>query len=136
MTINVATSQNQSDPYISEPPDISYIEGATGNYIEWYVSFDTPLHYSIQRNNTIVRVPSGDLGSNSGNITICVDGLSPGIWHYVLIVDDYEDNVETDHVVVTVHPSIVPILLNPLILPVFLTISIIMVFSVWWQKKS
>jgi hypothetical protein len=128
------TNQNQTIPYISEPDDLFYTEGVTGNYIEWYVSFDTPLHYSIQRNNTALNMGGGDLGSNSGNITICVDGLSVGTWYYLLIVDDYGENVATDLVIVTVNPSVPPILL--LVLSVILLISAILVLSVWRIKKS
>jgi hypothetical protein len=85
---------------ISEPDDITYTEGETGNVIEWLVSFSSPLHYSIHRNNTVVM--SEDLGGNSGNITVSVDGLSPAVYFFVVIVDDFGDNVETDLVVVTV----------------------------------
>ncbi len=141
-TISGITSQNQTVPYISEPDDLFYTEGSTGNYIEWNVSFDTPLHYSIQRNNTVLNTGGGDLGSNSGNITICVDGLSVGTWYYVLIVDDYGENVDTDLVIVTVYPSILPILPSELsvvlLISVFvvLSISAILVLYVWQKKKS
>jgi hypothetical protein len=134
LTMSGITYQNQTIPSISEPDDIFYTEGATGNYIEWYVSFDTTLHYSIQRNNSVLQLPSGDLGSNSGNITICVDGLSVGTWYYLLIVDDYGDNVTTDLVIVTVTPSVLPI--SPFVLFIVLLISGILVIAVWRIKKS
>jgi len=134
--MNGITNQNQTIIYVSEPDDIFYTEGTTDNYIEWYVSSDVPLHYSIQRNNSVFHMPNNDLGGNSGNITICVDGLSVGTWHYVLIVDDYEDNTETDHVIVTVYHSSIPIMQNPLILSVLLLISVIIVLSVWRENKN
>ena len=129
------TTRNQTTISISEPDDIFYTEGTTGNYIEWYVSFDVPLHYSIQRNNTVLHLPSGDLGGNSGNITICVDGLSVGTWYFVLIVDDYEDIVETDYVIVTVYASTYSIIQNPLTLPVSLLILLIIALFVWHERK-
>jgi hypothetical protein len=129
------TNRNQTTISISEPDDIFYTEGTTGNYIEWYVSFDVPLHYSIQRNNTVLHLPSGDLGGNSGNITICVDGLSVGTWYFVLIVDDYEDIVETDYVIVTVYASTYSIIQNPLTLPVSLLILLIIALFVWHERK-
>ncbi len=103
-------AQSQTSPSVSTPDDISYTEGATGNYIEWYVSFDFPLHYSIQRNNSVLGLGCGDLGGNSGNITICVDGLSVGTWNYLLFVDDYGDNLTMDWVIVTVTPATFPTL--------------------------
>jgi hypothetical protein len=126
-------NQNQTTIYISEPDDIIYTEGATGNYIVWNVSFNVTLHYSIQRNYTILNVGSGDLGSNSGNITICVDGLPVGIWYYLLIVDDYGENVASDLVIVTVNQPDSSILF--FILSIALLISAILVFSAWRMRK-
>ncbi|MHA2085065.1 MAG: hypothetical protein ACXAEB_13675 [Candidatus Thorarchaeota archaeon] len=134
LTISGITNQNQALPSISEPDDISYIEGATGNYIEWYVSFDSPLHYSIHRNNTVLNLGSGDLGGSSGNITISVDGRPVGTWYYLLMVDDYADNVALDLVIVTVNPSSFPFLVS--VLSVVALISVILVLSVWRIKKS
>ena len=130
------TCQNQPTISISEPDDIAYAEGTTGHYIEWHVSFDTPLHYSMQRNNSVSQMPSGDLGGTSGNITINVDGLSVGTWNYLLIVDDYGDNIETDLVVVTVYPSVIPILQNPLFIPVILLISVILAVFAWHKMRN
>ncbi|MHA2396489.1 MAG: hypothetical protein ACXAC0_07285 [Candidatus Thorarchaeota archaeon] len=90
----------QTLPSISEPDDITYAEGETGNVIEWWVSYSTPLHYSIHRNNTVVR--SENLGGTSGNITVSVDGLSMAVYFFVVIVDDFGNNVSTDLVIVTV----------------------------------
>jgi hypothetical protein len=134
--MNGITYQNQTTIYISNPDNISYAEGTTGHYIEWYVSFDAPLHYSIQRNNSAFQMPSGDLESNSGNITISVDGLSVGTWNYLLIVDDYGNTIETDLVVVTVYPSSIPILKNPLFLPVILLVSIIVAIFAWNEMRT
>jgi hypothetical protein len=130
------TYQNQTTIYINEPEDISYAEGTTGHYIEWYVSFVAPLHYSIQRNNSVFQMPSGDLGGTSGNITINVDGLSIGTWNYLLIVDDYGNMIETDLVVVTVYPSSIPILQNPSFIPVVLLISVIIALFVWHKVRN
>jgi hypothetical protein len=90
----------QTLPSINEPDDITYAEGEIGNVIEWLVSHSSPLHYSIHRNNTVVR--SEDLGGNSGSITVSVDGLSMAVYFFVVIVDDFGDNVSTDLVIVTV----------------------------------
>ncbi|MFW9913588.1 MAG: hypothetical protein ACFFEU_14010 [Candidatus Thorarchaeota archaeon] len=90
----------QSLPSISEPDDITYVEGDAGNVIEWWVSFSSPLHYSIHRNDSVLR--SESLGGSSGNITISIDGLSAAVYFYIVIVDDFSDNVSTDSVVVTV----------------------------------
>ncbi|MHA2207101.1 MAG: hypothetical protein ACXADL_14710 [Candidatus Thorarchaeota archaeon] len=134
LTISGITNQNQATPSISEPDDISYIEGATGNYIEWYVSFNSPLHYSVHRNNTVLNLGSGDLGGSSGNITISVDGLSAGTWNYLLMVDDYGENVAVDLVIVTVNPSSFPITVS--VLSLVALISVILVLSVWRIKES
>lgn len=132
--ISRTINQNQTLPLISEPDDISYIEGSTGNYIDWYVSFDRPLHYSVQKNNTVLDLGGGNLGSTSGNITICVDGLSVGNWHYLLIVDDYGDNVAMDLVIVKVNPSGVPFMVS--ILSVIIIISVLLVLLIWQTKMS
>ncbi len=99
-TSNVAGLQTL--PSISEPDDITYIEGETGNMIEWLVSHSSNLHYSIQRNNTVLNTGGGDLGGTSGNITVSVDGLSMAVYIFVVFVDDFGDNVATDGVYVTV----------------------------------
>jgi len=90
----------QSLPTISEPDDVTYAEGETGNEIEWWVSYNSSLHYSIHRNGTVLRNEA--LGGTSGNITVSVDGLSMAVYFYLVIVDDFGDNVETDSVKATV----------------------------------
>jgi hypothetical protein len=134
LTFSGIANQSQAIPSISEPDDISYIEGATGNYIEWYVSFNSPLHYSVQRNNTVLNLGSGDLGGSSGNITISVDGLSVGTWNYLLIVDDYGENVAMDLVIVTVNPSSFPFTVS--VLSLVTLISVILVLAIWRIRKS
>jgi len=89
-------------PTISEPVDVTYTEGETGNLIEWWVSYNSSLHYSIHRNGTVLR--SEELGGTSGNITVSVDGLSAAVYFFIVIVDDFGDNVETDSVSVNVLP--------------------------------
>jgi hypothetical protein len=86
-------------PTIDHPANIDYDEGETGNAIIW-----TPndLH---PKNFTIYKVGvTEDSGTWDGSaITIDIDGLSPGVYNYTIVVFDLGDNSVTDTVIVTVN---------------------------------
>ena len=89
-------------PSIDHPSDISYIEGETGNSIEWTAVDSNAATYTITRNGA--QVYSGSW--ISGNpISINVDGLSTGSYTYAIVVSDQEGLTATDSVTVTVSES-------------------------------
>ncbi|MHA1909753.1 MAG: ABC transporter substrate-binding protein [Candidatus Thorarchaeota archaeon] len=62
------------------PSDITYIEGETGNTIEWHLDVNETVEYSIWRNGTQIREGHW----TSGPITVSVDGLIQGVYEYLL----------------------------------------------------
>jgi hypothetical protein len=80
----------------NSPPDISYIEGATGNQIVWtYSDHPTPnLSYVVRMDGT--RVQAGS--SENYTIIVPVDGLSVGEYTFEITIE----GVRTDSVIVRV----------------------------------
>lgn len=85
-------------PEISSPPDMTYIAGETGNYINWTCYDLNPASYNITRNGTYMA--SGPWDGSSRNIS--VDGLPPGSYLYELTLADLPENVVNDMVFVNV----------------------------------
>jgi len=98
-----------SPPVISNPLDIDYEQGATGNIIVWSPSDARPNSYSITRNGVVVK--SGIW--TGADVSIAVDGLSPDLYNYQITVYDKAGNSATDTVIVIVNPSIVPLINSP-----------------------
>lgn len=90
-----------NSPTIDHPADITYTQRQTGNSIRWQPSDDDPDSYEILQNGT--RVASGSW--EGGAIEYNIDGLSPGIYNFTLIVQDKAGNTAADSVLVTVKPS-------------------------------
>ncbi len=90
-----------TSPTINHPTDISYTEGETGNSITWIPSDDHPANYSLYLNGSLEK--SDDW--TDGNIIYDIDGLSPGIYNYTLVVFDESGNSNSDTVIVTVNPT-------------------------------
>ncbi|MBY9005435.1 MAG: glycoside hydrolase family 9 protein [Candidatus Lokiarchaeota archaeon] len=72
-------------PLISEPADIFYIEGDTGNIIIWIPTDNNPTSYSIYQDD--VEIETGSWISNN-LISINVDGLIEGTYTYNIILFD------------------------------------------------
>ncbi len=94
------TEEEPVAPIIITPPaDITYTLGDTGNSLIWTATDDNPDTYTISRNGG--QVDSGTWTSGLP-ITISVDGLSAGIYTYVIIVEDEDALTATDSATVTV----------------------------------
>ncbi|MFX1484358.1 MAG: NosD domain-containing protein [Promethearchaeota archaeon] len=88
-------------PTIDSPNDISYIHGATGNFIEWIASDDNPARYEIYRNATLDFSDTWD----GSPVSFSVDGLEIGVYNYTIVVFDTCDQTAYNTVFVTVQPS-------------------------------
>jgi predicted GH43/DUF377 family glycosyl hydrolase/biotin operon repressor len=91
-------------PTVSSPPDINYIEDATGHWINWSCSDKNPVSYNITRNGTVLI--SGSWNGSSTNYS--VDGLAVGSYLYELTLVDLPGNVVKDDVYVNVTSHPVP----------------------------
>ncbi|TFF94947.1 hypothetical protein EU546_04240, partial [Candidatus Thorarchaeota archaeon] len=102
--VNVtAAPTDEEPPLIDSPPDIEYEEEMTGYSIEWNPADANPESYDILRNGTTL-----ESGSWSGaSISVLVDGLSPALYNYTLVVHDTYGNWAQDFVWVDVTPKFV-----------------------------
>jgi hypothetical protein len=100
---------------LNQPSDFEYIEGQVGFNITWYASDDYPNNYEILvKHNPLPPTPPtleapfptkiGLWNDSSEAINIVVDGLSPGVHIYILVVYDVRGNAVSDTVTVTVRP--------------------------------
>ncbi|KXH75882.1 MAG: hypothetical protein AM326_08380 [Candidatus Thorarchaeota archaeon SMTZ-45] len=100
--------QDGTAPTIDHPADFDYNEGETGNAIIWTPNDSHPKNFTIYKNGVIE-----DSGTWDGSaITIDVDGLSPGVYNYTIVVVDHGENSVTDTVIVTVN-EVVPTTTTP-----------------------
>ncbi|MEM4735625.1 MAG: NosD domain-containing protein [Candidatus Thorarchaeota archaeon] len=92
-------------PVIDSPEDVQYLQGTTGHLIVWTVWDYHPSRYEVYRNGSLVD--SGDW--DGSQIAVSIDGLTPGIYEYTIIVYDAYGNWVSDTVFVTVlasgHPT-------------------------------
>ncbi len=97
-TILVQVIDDDVDPTIDSPDDLTYMHGSTGNTVVWTPDDDYPAWYQIERNNSVVAS-----GPWSGSrIVYSVDHLEPGETYFVLTVYDRSANSVSDRVDVTV----------------------------------
>ena len=90
-------------PTISNPFDIVYTEGQTGNMISWTAEDLYPSNYEIYVNDSLIK--EGFWNSSIEHITINADGLSPATYEFRIRVSDTSGNTVTDIVIVVVQPE-------------------------------
>jgi hypothetical protein len=74
------------NPSISQPPDLEYQEGETGNTITWLVMNASETTYEVWRRPNSTLIKKGSLSNQPTNITVSVDGLPIGMHTYILTV--------------------------------------------------
>lgn len=79
--------------------DITYEENSIGNEINWSVSDLKPDGFYLYINETLNET---GLWINSEQIAFNIDGLSPGIYNYTIVVFDTSGNYASDEVIITV----------------------------------
>ncbi|MDH5646813.1 MAG: BspA family leucine-rich repeat surface protein, partial [Candidatus Heimdallarchaeota archaeon] len=110
-TINDGGLKELISPDLTSPDDFSYIFDSTGNEIVWSVGDRNPGTYTITRNGTLLVTSNVWV---NGTLTLNVDGLSVGIYEFIISVLDIDGNEALDVVVITVYESISPIVDSPL----------------------
>ncbi|MGY5876424.1 MAG: right-handed parallel beta-helix repeat-containing protein [Candidatus Thorarchaeota archaeon] len=96
-------------PTFDNPPDIFYEGGTFNNQIVWNPSDTHPLLYRVLCNNKFISSSNW----NGSDITIDIDGHSPGVYTYTLSVYDTCYNTMMDSVRVTVTDTTSPIIDSP-----------------------
>ncbi len=121
-------------PQISQPDDIEYIMGETGNNLTWIIEDANPRRYSVYADDTLIG--SGNWGATVASIELNLDELPIGVYTYNITVEDLAGNIASDIVIVTVHPDFITAYL-PIILSVLGSIGLIgMGFYFYKQRKS
>jgi hypothetical protein len=94
-----------TSPTINSPVDIEFTEGATGFEILWIPYDATPTSYEIFLDEVSMR--SGQWNSTSETILVSLDGLTPGLYNYTVIVFDEMGFFNVDTVWVTVNEVVI-----------------------------
>jgi parallel beta-helix repeat protein len=102
-SVQIVNIYDGTPPIISQPSNVTYEHGVTGQNITWVAWDNYPSNYSIFREG--VLVDSGNWTSG-GNILVSVDGLSPGTYKYVIIVQDESSWINSTTVYVNVTQSL------------------------------
>ena len=95
----VSPIQDTSIPILSSPEDKEYEEGSIGQSILWYVGDNDPGMYSVTMDGNIYS----ELAKwDNGFISTSINGLTAGIYVFIISISDINGNVIFDSVVVTV----------------------------------
>ena len=87
-------------PVVVSATGATYVAGTTGHMIYWNLYDDNPLLYMLYLDNLL-----NDTGTWDGDdITVNVDGHSPGNYNYTLYLIDYSGNFVVSTVFVNVFP--------------------------------
>ncbi|MFX0086127.1 MAG: hypothetical protein ACFFAU_10645, partial [Candidatus Hodarchaeota archaeon] len=97
-------------PTLTNPVDITYEEGVTGNIISWIAADSDPGTYVVYKNGTLNQTGYWTSGSP---ITIKVDGLPVGSYNYTIVFKDLDNNSVINTVYVNVIDTIAPSLTSP-----------------------
>jgi parallel beta-helix repeat protein len=117
-------------PVVSHPRDQEYEEGATGQFILWMISEPEPHSYQILKNGAVIE--SGEW--NELIFSIPIDGLSPGVYNFTIVVTDEDGNSAYDIVIVRVRPSILAARISVVI--VWLLVAVISIVSILVKKRK
>ncbi|MHA2279113.1 MAG: beta strand repeat-containing protein, partial [Candidatus Kariarchaeaceae archaeon] len=90
---------------VSSLADTQYLEGTTGNTLDWTGVDDQPNNYTIFQNGSQVDTSSWLSGVP---ISYNMDGLSQGVYNFTIIIYDDSMNSVSDIVIVTVIDSTNP----------------------------
>lgn len=90
-------------PTVDHPPDISYVHGTSDHFIEWHPYDYEPQNYSILRNGSEIK--AGLWNHSSEVISVCIDGLIPGVHNFTLVVYNIYEKWASDYVIVSVSPG-------------------------------
>jgi hypothetical protein len=90
-------------PVVSQPSNVTYEHGQTGNILTWVATDNYPATYSIYREGSFIN---GGNWNSGENINISVDGLSPGVYEFVIFVQDTSFWMNSTSVYVIVTPDV------------------------------
>ncbi|MEE9411294.1 MAG: hypothetical protein V3V41_10235, partial [Candidatus Heimdallarchaeota archaeon] len=119
------------NPEVFDLSDFAYNEGTTGNTISWAATDMNPWMYTIY-NNTIL-LETGYWTSDT-NITINIDGLSPGTYDYRIVITDARGNIVEDTLTVTVNVAVTE--MNPMLYLIFAPLSIFVTYVIIRKRKN
>ncbi|MFW9847326.1 MAG: right-handed parallel beta-helix repeat-containing protein, partial [Candidatus Thorarchaeota archaeon] len=97
-TVKVLFLDDNTDPTIDSPDDITYTHGTTGNNIIWSPSDDYPDTYRVTIDGELLM--SAAWGGS--RVVVVVDGLDVGEYVFELTVFDGSGNSQSDSVAVIV----------------------------------
>jgi hypothetical protein len=100
-SITIAVYYDTSDPTLSNPSDLTYPEGSTGNTVTFTASDMTPSHYNV----TIGGESWLNATWTGGDILVNVDGLSEGYHSLNIEVHDRAGHISYGYVSITVTES-------------------------------
>ncbi len=99
----IVTVEDTTAPVVTQPEDVSYIVGSTGNTITWIGTDLKPAAYLVYLNDVY---QFGRSYSSGQIIVVNIDGLSEGNYTYEIVFYDIYSNTLSDFVNVTVLPDI------------------------------
>ena len=108
-TLTVTVQDATLPSFTGNPIDATIDEGTTGHSLQWVGSDLHPSSYGITRNGTLVLSGSW----TSGNpINLNIDGLSKGVYTYIITLNDTSGNAFTNTVVITVDDTTNPVIVS------------------------
>jgi hypothetical protein len=94
----MVTVPDNIPPEISNPDDLSYEIGTSGNQIEWTVGDVNPGTYNVTLDGTLYTEGTW----TNGTTTLDIDDLAIGAYEFIIYVYDISGNMVSDMVLLTV----------------------------------
>ena len=90
---------DRTDPAVTSPDDVSFVEGTTGHNITWVLSDENPTTYQVLVNGVVEASGSW---TNGTEITLELDEFEVGEYNCTIVAYDIAGNMVMDTVTVTV----------------------------------
>ena len=104
-TVFITVRGSSVPQFSSEPSDLTYSEGVTGNTLEWVATAQFPATYIVYRNGSVY---SSGAWQSDIPISVNVDGLLKGVYNFTIEILDQEGQRITSTVFVSVEDTTAP----------------------------
>ena len=99
---NLEPYTDRTDPTVTTPDDVTFVEGTTGHNITWTLNDENPTTYQVLVNGTAEASGSWTDGTD---IVLDLDDFEAGVYNCTIVAYDIAGNMVIDTVMVTVTAS-------------------------------
>ncbi|MFW9955113.1 MAG: ABC transporter substrate-binding protein [Candidatus Thorarchaeota archaeon] len=102
--VQVTVIDDDDPPVIMASGNLTYVQGSTGNFLNWTIEDPNPSEYVIFKDG--LEVFQEPWLETELLVQYLVDGLPPGVYNYTLVAIDGAGNSASNSVTLTVNPGV------------------------------